>query len=65
MNREERRKREREISKDKDAKLCRLCGKKSLFVAIPTKNHLCDIKCVLCNGIIAKDSNTANPYTYC
>jgi hypothetical protein len=64
MNREERRKRVKEIAKDKDAKPCCLCGKKSLFVAIPTKNHLCNIKCILCNGIIAKDI-TAIPYTYC
>jgi transcription elongation factor Elf1 len=65
MNREERRKRERQIAKDPMAKKCPICGKKSLFVAVPTKNHLCDIKCELCNGTIAKDSNTAIPFTYC
>lgn len=65
MNREERRKYAKQVAKDPMAKKCPLCGKKSMFIAIPTKNHLCDIKCELCKGIIAKDSNTAIPYTYC
>lgn len=65
MNREERRKYAKQVSKDPMARKCMLCGKKSRFIAIPTKNHLCDIRCELCNGIIENDSNTAIPYTYC
>ncbi len=65
MNREERRKYARKVAKDPMAKKCPICGKKSLFIAIPTKNHLCNIICELCKGTIEKDSNTANPYTYC
>lgn len=63
MNREERRKYAKQVAKDPLAKKCPLCNKKTLFVAVPTKNHLCDIKCELCGGIITKDI-TAIPYTY-
>ena len=64
MNRAERRERLKEMKRDPLAHKCPACGNKTLQVAKPTSNHLCDIVCLHCNAIIAKDSNTAIPWTY-
>ena len=64
MNREERRKRAREYSKDSNAEKCPLCGKKSRFVSIPTKEWLCDVRCKLCNGTVIKDCKDLIPMVY-
>ena len=64
MNRQERREKLLEMKRDPMAKICPHCKNKTLHVAKPTKNHLCDIVCLYCNETIAKDSNTANPWTY-
>lgn len=64
MNREERRKRMREYAKDSKSEKCPLCGKKSLFVSNPTKEWLCDVKCLLCNGIVIKDVKDLIPMVY-
>lgn len=64
MNREERRKKMREYAKDDRVEKCPLCNKKSLFVAFPKKEWLCDIRCEICGGIIAKDLSNLLPMTH-
>ena len=64
MNREERRKLKREYAKYKEAEKCPLCNHKSLFVSIPTQKWLCDVKCVLCDGVVIKDCKDLIPMTY-
>ena len=64
MNRAERRRRAREISKDEQARRCPVCGKKSLFVAIPTENYLCHVKCELCQRLVFEDVEGLIPFTY-
>lgn len=63
MNREERRKRMREYAKNDMAEKCPLCNKKSLFIAVPTKEWLCDVRCELCKGIVLKDCKDLIPMT--
>ena len=64
MNRAERRERLKEMKRNPLSKICPACKKKTLHVAKPTKNHLCDIVCLYCDAIIVKDSNTVIPWTY-
>ena len=64
MNREERRKAIREYAKHKEAEKCPLCNHKSLFMSIPTKEWLCDVKCVLCDGVVIKDCEGLIPNVY-
>jgi len=64
MNRTERRKRLKEMKRDPLAHKCPVCKNKTLQVAKPTKNWLCDIVCEYCGAVIVKDSNTAIPWTY-
>ena len=65
MNRAERRAYAKKIAKDPLSKKCPICGKKSLLIAIPTHDWLCDIKCELCGNVIEKDVDTGAPYIYC
>jgi hypothetical protein len=64
MNRAERRERMREMKRDPLAKMCPACKKKTLHVAKPTKDHLCDIVCEYCGATIEKDTRAAIPWTY-
>lgn len=64
MNRQKRRERLREMKKNPLSKICPACKNKTLHVAKPTKNYLCDIVCEYCGATIVKDSNTAIPWTY-
>ena len=64
MNREERRKQLKEMRRDPKSKICPHCKQKTLHVAKPTHDYLCDIICLYCGKTIAKDSNTAIPWTY-
>ena len=64
MNRAVRRKQIKEYAKNKDAEKCPLCKCKSLFVSVPTKDYLCDVKCEICNGIVIKDCKNLIPMTY-
>lgn len=64
MNREERRKAIREYAKYKEAEKCPLCNHKSLFMSIPTKEWFCDVRCVLCDGVVIKDCKDLIPNAY-
>ena len=64
MNRAERRKQIKEYAKYKESEKCPLCKCKSLFVSIPTKDYLCDVKCEICNGIVIKNCKNLIPMTY-
>ena len=66
MNREERRRYDKEMRHDPMASRCPGCGKKSRKIALPVpkKRYLCDIVCERCGYVVAKDSNTAIPMTY-
>lgn len=63
-NREERRQQIREARKDKNAEVCPECGKKSLFVSMPTKEWLCDVKCIICHETVLEGCKGLIPMTY-
>ena len=66
MNRAERRKYEKRISKDKNARMCPKCGRKSFFIAVPTdEKYICDVKCELCKETAFSHVEGLIPYTYC
>lgn len=64
MNREERRKLRRQYAKHKETEKCPICNHKSLFVSIPTKDWLCDVKCLLCDSVVIKDCKDLIPNAY-
>lgn len=64
MNRAERRELAKSYAKDKNAEKCPVCGKKSMFVSVPTKEWLCDVRCEVCRGIVIKDCKGLIPMAY-
>lgn len=67
MNRAERRQYIRDMKREDRkgmATNCLICKSKTLHIAIPTENHLCDIVCNCCGTTVARNIEGCIPYTY-